>query len=1008
MLPDRLIKIIQEKSLEDRILKKVKKIVEANKQGNLNGIKNKNSLPLESPLSVAASRGFCTILRYLIEETGQRKPNPDQVLYGNQTALGIALSHDQYPAAFYLAQHTQLYPQDIQWGYTALHFAAARNQAEILNIILSKTPDIIDLSSKEGLTAFHLAAEQNAFDAVDTLINYGANLRLRTNQDATAYGMALSLANNRMISRLLDYARAASALEYTHCSIRFSPLKFVMDGLSTSKLPSVIALLEAGAGLDLDIIPKEVWGLLETLGKKRTMSWECLIVGEIKREGNRSPRKEFVTSIADFEGLLNNPNASFKLKQLGISVQHPKVKDLEHVKKIAALVQSKLAEPLPTYERDTQNIDFSEIVNINTRENIKKLVRDDLRLQFEFEKILFKSETKRFIHHLYMIFNVLSKVALEDEENFDAKHIFDSYLRRLHEVLKFVIHKNSIYLHGWDEIRIEFTSAFAYSYAAISTPEFQGYAVKIMSPFVNAIGRIVQTYSQDLRSKQTNLYNAFLDAKICGMLEMARSYLTEANFDLAQTLAEQLIYEGSKIIVNNESLASSVNQTKVQALIILAEVHIHEERFRAAFDCLEAMLEISHLGLYVCRGISHAVNLLLERHSFDMKASLVYLLKEVISYLSNFRLESEGNGFYRHLLKEEQAFLNHFESGLVLLETELLEFRIDALKKQFKLLGALEVDSVENAVIIRLFDSVVHPKNKRQFQVFLNRKSDFINNDNYILRIKNEYLLGDEFEIDIQSLVKILEIEAPQSNITKKLGDSSADLYPQQMIFRVGAERSRRRSVHKVHDCDENREGNNPENSAVTGIQVKLDQVITQLKNLSSEGLEPAEQATEQKIKIKKQGIANPDLDKKRKKFKAEIKVTSDSEEFEVPEGYMKPTPMQGGHLGENQLFVSMPKDNPNFEKFYKLIKGNFIHCISQYGKGQQGVKLGKAAAVDDKGCFKEIPIARLKVCGGETLRAWGFVSQAVRTERGVRKLYLFKPENIVEKKDEYRKGYKM
>ncbi|MFO1258025.1 MAG: hypothetical protein U1E78_06420 [Gammaproteobacteria bacterium] len=38
------------------------------------------------------------------------------------------------------------------------------------------------------------------------------------------------------------------------------------------------------------------------------------------------------------------------------------------------------------------------------------------------------------------------------------------------------------------------------------------------------------------------------------------------------------------------------------------------------------------------------------------------------------------------------------------------------------------------------------------------------------------------------------------------------------MNFRVGAERSSRRSVHKVHDCGENREGNNPENSAVKGI----------------------------------------------------------------------------------------------------------------------------------------------------------------------------------------------
>ncbi|MFO1257634.1 MAG: hypothetical protein U1E78_04365 [Gammaproteobacteria bacterium] len=45
------------------------------------------------------------------------------------------------------------------------------------------------------------------------------------------------------------------------------------------------------------------------------------------------------------------------------------------------------------------------------------------------------------------------------------------------------------------------------------------------------------------------------------------------------------------------------------------------------------------------------------------------------------------------------------------------------------------------------------------------------------------------------------------------------NVYPQQLNFRVGAERSRRRSVHKVHDCDENREGNNKENSAVKGIK---------------------------------------------------------------------------------------------------------------------------------------------------------------------------------------------
>ncbi|MFO1258540.1 MAG: hypothetical protein U1E78_09065 [Gammaproteobacteria bacterium] len=55
------------------------------------------------------------------------------------------------------------------------------------------------------------------------------------------------------------------------------------------------------------------------------------------------------------------------------------------------------------------------------------------------------------------------------------------------------------------------------------------------------------------------------------------------------------------------------------------------------------------------------------------------------------------------------------------------------------------------------------------------------------------------------------------------------------MIFRVGAERSRRRSVHKVHDCDENREGNNPENSAVEGIDASYLKYLIKNYNVPNE-----------------------------------------------------------------------------------------------------------------------------------------------------------------------------
>ena len=48
------------------------------------------------------------------------------------------------------------------------------------------------------------------------------------------------------------------------------------------------------------------------------------------------------------------------------------------------------------------------------------------------------------------------------------------------------------------------------------------------------------------------------------------------------------------------------------------------------------------------------------------------------------------------------------------------------------------------------------------------------------------------------------------------------NVYPQQMVFRVGAECSKRRSVYEIHDCGESHEGNTTENSSVKGINPQL------------------------------------------------------------------------------------------------------------------------------------------------------------------------------------------
>ncbi|MFO1258802.1 MAG: hypothetical protein U1E78_10410 [Gammaproteobacteria bacterium] len=61
-----------------------------------------------------------------------------------------------------------------------------------------------------------------------------------------------------------------------------------------------------------------------------------------------------------------------------------------------------------------------------------------------------------------------------------------------------------------------------------------------------------------------------------------------------------------------------------------------------------------------------------------------------------------------------------------------------------------------------------------------------------------------------------------QSATTLSKQDELLVVYPQQMIFRVGAEPLSNRSVHKVHEDCEMGDGNNPENSAVKGINSDL------------------------------------------------------------------------------------------------------------------------------------------------------------------------------------------
>ncbi|MFO1258853.1 MAG: AAA family ATPase [Gammaproteobacteria bacterium] len=74
--------------------------------------------------------------------------------------------------------------------------------------------------------------------------------------------------------------------------------------------------------------------------------------------------------------------------------------------------------------------------------------------------------------------------------------------------------------------------------------------------------------------------------------------------------------------------------------------------------------------------------------------------------------------------------------------------------------------------------------------------------------LKSLHLFMGQKKLDIAVRISSMPLSIVQVDV----------VYPQQMIFRVGAEPLSNRSVHKVHEDCEMGDGNNPKNSAVKGI----------------------------------------------------------------------------------------------------------------------------------------------------------------------------------------------
>lgn len=114
-----------------------------------------------------------------------------------------------------LSKRTGLRGRD-QYGLTALHMAAIKGHCDVIALLAGSSCMDIECEDVEGHRPLHLAVEGGCADAVDLLLDMGADVHAKTKRDATPLQMAETMGYDDIAqllrSRGADEAAAAAQL----------------------------------------------------------------------------------------------------------------------------------------------------------------------------------------------------------------------------------------------------------------------------------------------------------------------------------------------------------------------------------------------------------------------------------------------------------------------------------------------------------------------------------------------------------------------------------------------------------------------------------------------------------------------------------------------------------------------------------------------------------------------------------------------------------------------------
>ncbi|MCS5707732.1 ankyrin repeat domain-containing protein [Candidatus Berkiella cookevillensis] len=1002
-----LIKIIQNTQIDEETA-----------LAQINLLLSKNPIDLDvpslkaitTPLIEAAKRGFTKLVAYL---SAQGLPI-NEVSQNGHTALTAAIFAEKIDTALYLISHTQQLIPSLQ-GHTTLHDVVEKGQISLISPLLTIHPELLNQETDEGETALFLAAKQGNLAAIQVLCAQGANPIQSNAHGISPTAIAFIEGHIETLAFLMNECHTSPLASDSIANQHHILDQMVVNKRNLQKIKCLKLFIAAGAGLSVDFLSDAALSILKL--KRSQLHDFLLLVKSV--DAHNAITERFITHRTQLENTLKSSPQFLDIQKLVNIAQHHLCIENNNIKK----TQQLLLKYLPQISLSSDTSDLTVFAQTTEHHSHDKLpskremiyLHQDVLLPFLCDGLNRLDRLSNTLERkLSFSCETLCKANQSDN---GIEKTLTYWLNTLQDLIyaahnpatrEITFNKKLIY----DIVHDEFDAIYNKFLLLFQITKNDGTITKHAALIDQKLRQILKENSAALIYSNVGFYNSLWDAQALVTIKLAHWHLNEGKYNEALALSLESLEFNEKMLINNPYLQISANHTKGLCLSTAAYVFIrHGWTSKATHQLQEAIALQTVCNLHdplLSESCLLLADVFIEQKKPEKYTKIITILESTHQYLS--KLEKIAS-------KDKQASIqiekNKLKDKISQLKKLYIQNKIALMREMLSLFGTISQQS--NEVIFQYKPYILHDSNKHLFDIFIKKNAFITRRNKRKIVFNNNCLFNADFLETLTELKNILAIanivteKASIKDTEHKLVDLLHDKL-QGLTLSASLDELVTESDDIKHTSDQICASSIQEEiqSSTLDSNIKDETTLYTLSNSSRQ---------EDEIVLDTPEVITPHsvVSSTHAYSKAQ---THEAENFgftPLP-GFTPIVAISSNRLAKHSLFMTMPEDSRVFAPFYKLIRNESstdyydIPAISAKGHNKQGIKVGTMLVQHPKKRAEKIAYGRLKILGKSigTLRAHGFVEQTITLPNNKqRKLFVFREENVTDKKAEQRSNYK-